>query len=103
MLLEFVQWLQGQGFPSVGGGTSPSGDDWVLGGAPSGWGTDGGGASLPRVGFGKHRDMTYEEALEKQKGYCQWVVQKFLESDDNTPAMAEFARWLQAQGLEPRT
>jgi hypothetical protein len=92
LLLEFVQWLQGQGLPSVGGGT-PAND---------GFGP-GGDSSHPTVGFGKHRGMTYEEALEQQKGYCQWVVQRFLESDDNTPAMAEFARWLQEQGVEPRT
>jgi len=80
MVMEFAHWLE-QNVPSAGGGDSD-----------------------PKVGFGKHKHLTYEEALVRQKGYCQWVVQTFLESkEDSKPAMVEFAKWLQEMGIEPRT
>merc|ERR1719272_1679952 len=103
MMYEFVQWLQEQGLPPVvvlpPVAFPPSG----LGSEPPAVGASG-DTGQPRVGFGKHREMTYQDTLENEKGYCQWVVQKFLEEPDQTNlAMAEFARWLQEQGVEPRT
>merc|ERR1719162_2025035 len=101
-ILEFAQWLQEQGLPSVGGGTPANGFDLGPGGAPSAWGSGppavgaSGNSEQRRVGFGKHRDMTYQEALSQEPDYCDWVMQA-SQGPDPSPAIFEFAQWLQEQ------
>ncbi|CAK0793515.1 unnamed protein product, partial [Prorocentrum cordatum] len=48
-LTDFAEWLQEQG-------VSPFSDGLV--------------------GFSKHADLTYEEALEQEPGFCKWVLSR---------------------------
>merc|ERR1719277_279464 len=55
-----------------------------------------GDAGLRRVGFGEHRDLTYEEARSREPDYCMWVLEQAeLGPADIDGPMAEFAQWLQ--------
>jgi len=104
MVMEFAHWLE-QNVPSAGGGAPANGFDLGSSSDPSGWlpAVEPSGDSNPKVGFGKHKHLTYEEALVMDKRYCQWVV-TFMESkEDPIPTMVEFAKWLRERGIEPGT
>jgi len=79
-MAEFASWLQEEGLPGAGGGRPISG-------------------SL--VGFGKYRDLTYEEARSVDPTYCSWVVQHLSGSADTHRQMSEFAQWLQVIDFGP--
>ncbi|CAK0847416.1 unnamed protein product [Prorocentrum cordatum] len=101
---DFAHWLE-QNVPSAGGGAPANGFDQGSASDPSGWlpAVEPSGDSNPKVGFGKHKHLTYEEALVMDKRYCQWVV-TFMESkEDPIPTMVEFAKWLRERGIEPGT
>ncbi|CAK0793517.1 unnamed protein product, partial [Prorocentrum cordatum] len=72
-LTDFAEWLQEQG-------VSPFSDGLV--------------------GFSKHADLTYEEALEQEPGFCKWVLWE-SQKDDASEILMDFAEWLQKQGVSP--
>lgn len=49
-----------------------------------------------RLGFGKHRDLTYAEALQQEPSYCEWVLSESGKRDA-FPSFQAFADWLQQQ------
>jgi hypothetical protein len=44
-----------------------------------------------KLTFGKHRNRTYEEMFEKEKGYCSWV----LLQESPSGGMKDFKEWLE--------
>ncbi|CAK0793525.1 unnamed protein product, partial [Prorocentrum cordatum] len=64
-LTDFAEWLQEQG-------VSPFSDGLV--------------------GFSKHADLTYEEALEQEPGFCKWVLWE-SQKDDASEILMDFAEW----------
>ena len=44
-----------------------------------------------RVGFGKHRELTYRQLLEREPAYCDWVRTAMPQ----TGAMGALQGWLQ--------
>jgi len=53
------------------------------------------------VDFGKHRGLTFEEILQKERDYCEWAVS--IEAKDQTTAsMAKLITFLKAAGVEPK-
>jgi hypothetical protein len=81
-----AEWLKFQGFEDSADASTPSA---------------GTGESL--VGFGQHRDMTYEDAMTMEPDYCEWVLRTYEEDDDPKPALVAFAEWLQSEGFEVRS
>lgn len=47
------------------------------------------------VGFGKLKELTYEQALLKNKQYCKWIGNQPTESD----LVKQFQLWLLEKGV----
>jgi len=45
------------------------------------------------MGFGKHKDLTYEETWIQQPGYCKWA----LEEENPSGRLEKFAEWLKVR------
>jgi len=105
-LVDFAQWLQEQGVPSVGGGAPVHGIDLRPTGDTSGWGSGppaagpSGDSGQRLVGFSMHKDLTYQEALSQEPGFCDWVI-KTSQGPDARGKLVDFAQWLQEQGIDP--
>jgi len=54
------------------------------------------------VGFGKFANLSYEELLEEDPRYCQWILHESTR-DDPSPAMRDLRKWLGQQEVGPRT
>ena len=52
------------------------------------------------MGFGRHRDLTYEECYEHHPTYVDWVVRTEAEGQDMSEQLQRFATWIR-QGDEP--
>lgn len=50
-----------------------------------------------RVGFGRHADLTYQEALQQHPDYCDWVADRAAKDDDCHSKLREFADWLRKE------
>nr|ABV22404.1 unknown [Noctiluca scintillans] len=54
------------------------------------------------VDFGKHRGLTFEEILQKDKQYCQWAVS--TEGNEQTsPTMSKLITFLKEAGVQHET
>jgi len=52
-----------------------------------------------KVGFGKHKDLTYAELLSKQPAYCLWVQQTAAQGDKAGGGMRAFADYLEGKTI----
>ncbi|CAE6915856.1 FTSH1 [Symbiodinium sp. CCMP2456] len=52
-----------------------------------------------KVGFGKHKDLTYAELLSKQPAYCLWVQQAAAQGDKAGAGMRAFADYLEGKTI----
>lgn len=71
-LLKLAEWLKEQGFPRP--------------------------VSQHAVGFGKYADLTYEEVLKQEPGFCDWVLAQ-SQGEEPGGRLLKLAEWLQEQGF----
>lgn len=51
------------------------------------------------VGFGRHRGKTYEDVLEEDPDYCQWVMRR-VALPGASPRLVAWSRWLSEAGVQ---
>ena len=49
------------------------------------------------VGFGKYCSKTYEQVLNEDSGYCEWIKKTAAENQEQSdPKLRRFSQWLEA-------
>ena len=52
------------------------------------------------ITFGKKENLTFEEVMATDTGYCAWTINEFMQHGTNCdPGLRRFARWLMEQGI----
>ena len=58
------------------------------------------GTAQTVINFGRYSKMTFEEVLQNQPGYAEWVV-KEMKSQDVSPELEQFGIWIEKMKGEP--